>query len=78
MGLVIHRFKKFNLYVYNYTNPIIFISASDPDDACYKCITSFSSMILKQDDSVDTATLLRDTIPDISIKKIIVASENEA
>ena len=56
MKYVISRFKKFNLYAYNYEFATVFITANDPDDACYICITNFSSMILKQDNRSEEHT----------------------
>ncbi len=70
MSLVVSRFKKFKLYNYNLAYPIIFIDANDADEACYKCMHQFCSMILKQDDSKETVMLLKDALFDIRITKI--------
>ena len=70
MSLVISRFKKFKLYNYNLAYPIIFIDADNPDEACYKCLHQFCSMILKQDDSKETASLLKDALFDIRVLKV--------
>ena len=71
LSLVISRFKKFNLYNYNLERPIIFIEAENADEACYLCFHKFCAMILKQDDSKETVLLLKDTLHDMSIKKVI-------
>lgn len=70
MSLVISRFKKFKLYNYNFPYPIIFIDAHDADEACYKCMHQFCSMILKQDDTKDTVTLLKDALYDIRVTQV--------
>ncbi len=70
MSLVITRFKKFKLYNYNFAYPIVFIEATNADEACYKCLHQFCSTILKQDDSKETVLLLKDCLYDIRITKI--------
>lgn len=70
MSLAISRFKKFRLYNYNFEYPIIFIEANNADEACYKCMHQFCSMILKQDDSKETVAMLKDALNDIRITKI--------
>jgi hypothetical protein len=75
--LVISRLKKFNLFEYNTKNPIIFVQASDPDDACYKTIHNLATIIFKQNSSAETVELFNELKHDIKIKKVIIPNEEK-
>jgi hypothetical protein len=77
MLLVLTRLKGFNLQEFNDIEPIIFIEANDPDDACYKMVCRLSEILLKQDESVETAMLIRDALHDIRIIKAYCKDETK-
>ncbi len=70
LKLVLPRLKKFKLKEYNSETPIIFVQASDPDEACYRAIYNLTNMIIKQDSSKETLELLKELIYDIRVVKI--------
>jgi hypothetical protein len=72
LTLVISRLKKFRLNEYNSENPILFIQANDPDDACNKAICNLATIIFKQDNSIETIKFVRDLFYDIRIEKVYV------
>lgn len=49
----------YNLRDFNKPFTLIFIEASDPDDACYRTIHKIINMLLKQDNSISTRILCR-------------------
>jgi hypothetical protein len=75
MLLVLSRLKRFNLYEFNSLEPIIFVEAKDADDACYKMSCRYSEILLKQDESIETALLIRETLTDIKISKVYCKDE---
>lgn len=77
MTLVTGRLVKFRLQEFNSNNPSFFVEANDPDDACYFTICKFSEIILKQDESLETAKLLQQVIEDIRIKKVYCKDEKK-
>ena len=72
MTLVLARLKRFKLGEFNSQSPIIFIEASDPDDACYFAFCKFSEMLLKQD-----ALLIKSVQSDIRITKVFCKDEQK-
>ena len=72
LTLIIYQLTKFDLKEYNTAFPIVFVQASDPDGACYKAIYKLIQMILKQDNSLETATLCRRLKNDSRIIKAFV------
>lgn len=70
LRLILPRLKNFHLYQYNSQNPIVFIEAADPDDACYRATHELYHIIFKQDMSRKTIRLLADLIYDIRILKV--------
>lgn len=75
MTLVLPRMKRFNLGLFNYTFPIIFIDADNPDDACYLSYCKFSETILKQDESSETALFIKDVMNDMRIRRVYCKDE---
>lgn len=73
MALILSALKKFRLYEYNHEEAILFIEAHNPDEACYKAYFKLSEIVLKQNDSVETAQLLDELQNDFVIKKVWVA-----
>lgn len=74
---VLGRLKKFKLYEFNYAEPIIFVEAKNPDDACYKMVCKYSEILLKQDESIQTALLIRDTLLDLRVTKVYCKDETK-
>jgi len=70
LSLIINRLIRFNLHEYNSTQPIVFIEAADPDEACFKAIFNLIQIILKQDDSIQSRLLCRSIREDMRIIKI--------
>ena len=75
MSLVLTRLKKFNLHEFNYKFPKVFIEAQDPDDACYQAYCKFSEILLKQDESMETAVLIKEVFHDMRILKVYCKDE---
>lgn len=48
LTLVLGRLKKYKLREYNSINPIIFVPADDPDEACHQAYMGLSDKIIKQ------------------------------
>lgn len=61
---------KFNIREYNQPFVYIFISAKNPDDACYKILKDVISKILKKNDHVNTRVFCRLIRHNIRIDKI--------
>jgi hypothetical protein len=72
---MIKKLKKFNLYEYGSENPMIFIEATDPDDACNKVFYQLANILLKQDSSAETLSLIREMLFEIKITKIRIPDE---
>ena len=70
LSLIINRLIRFDLQEYDSTQPIVFIEASNPDDACFKAIFNLIQIILKQDSSIESRLLCRSIREDIRILKI--------
>tara|TARA_Y100001951_G_C11222235_1_gene229489 strand:- start:242 stop:442 length:201 start_codon:yes stop_codon:yes gene_type:complete len=62
--------KKFKLQKYNSSHPIIFVEASDPDEACWKATYNLMRMLLDQDDSAKTRMLCKEIKGDIRVIKV--------
>jgi len=75
MLLVLGRLKGFRLDEFNYPEPIIFLEAKSPDDACYRMVCKLSEILLKQDESVETAALIREILVDIRIIRVTCKDE---
>ena len=75
MTSVLPRLNRFRLKEFNHERPYIFVEADNPDDACYLGYCKLSEILLKQDESTETAILIKDIINDISIKKVICKDE---
>ena len=76
-SLVMGRLREFNLREFNSEYPILFTQAADPDEACYLTYCKFSEIILKQDDSVETALLIKSLTRDIRITKVYCKDEKK-
>jgi len=61
---------RFNLYEFHSPFTIIFIEASDPDDACNTASLRLMRMIMKQDDSIETRIVCRKIRKYLRIDKI--------
>jgi len=68
LSLVISRLRKISLKEFNSDNPIIFVEAENPDDACYKCYYKLAGLILQQEPEM--AGEMKDILADVSIKKM--------
>ena len=70
MTLVISRLKKFRLYEYNTSSPIVFVEADDPDGACFKATYQLIRIILDQDNSEETKEICKDIKTDMRVLKV--------
>ena len=70
LSLIINRLIRFDLQEYDSTQPIVFIAAANPDDACFKAIFNLIQIILKQDSSIEARLLCRSIREDVRILKI--------
>jgi len=70
MSGVFKRLKKFNLGPYSSINPIIFVEAADPDEACYKALFSLVKRILTIDSSPKIKRMCDNLHYDIKILKV--------
>lgn len=77
MTTALGQLKRFRLREFNCANPIIFIEADNPDDACYFMFCKFSEMLLRQDESIETAQLLKRIKHDIKITKVFCKGEKK-
>lgn len=75
MSRVLKRLKKFNLGPYNDVNPMIFVEAANPDEACHKAIASLTRRILVLDDSPKIMRMCNNLHYDIRITKVRNNSE---
>ncbi|MQF98246.1 MAG: hypothetical protein FI729_01775 [SAR202 cluster bacterium] len=71
LSLVISRLREFQLMEYNSAFPIVFMEASNPDDACFKAVYTLIQMILKQSNTVETRILCRSIKRDIRVIKAL-------
>ena len=76
-SLVMSRLRRFRLREFNSEYPMIFVEAANPDEACYLTFCKFSETILKQDDSLATALLIKDVMSDIRITKVYCKDEKK-
>jgi hypothetical protein len=67
LQMAIPRLKSFDLKEYAATRPILFVEAHNPDEACHKVMSSLISLILSQDDSLETKLLCKDIINDVRV-----------
>ena len=74
LTLVMPRLKEYTLEDYNSNNPIVFVEAEDPDDACYVASHKLVSKILKKDHSIETLNFAKEIMRDVRIIKIEVPS----
>lgn len=74
LTLVMPRLKEYTLEDYNSNNPIVFVEAEDPDDACYIASHKLVSKILKKDHSIETLNFAKEIMRDVRIIKIEVPS----
>ena len=72
LSQVITSLKEFELHEYNSERPLIFVEAKSPDDACHKAYFRLVAIILKQDSSKKTLSLINESLYDISISKVSV------
>ena len=72
LSLVINLLKEFELHEYNSERPIIFVEAKSPDDACHKAYYKLVAIILKQNSTKKTLSLINELLYDISISKVRV------
>lgn len=75
MNGVLPRLKKFRLKEFNDNFPNILIEAEDPDDACYSVYCKLSETLLKQEESVETAKLIKEISEQIRITKVYCKDE---
>jgi hypothetical protein len=75
MLMVLSRLKAFNLYEFNHPDTIIFLEAKNADDACYRLSCKFSELLLKQDESIETAELIKELVHDIRITEVVCKDE---
>jgi hypothetical protein len=76
-SLVMSRLREFKLREFNSEYPILFVEAADPDEACYLAYCKFSETVLKQDDSVETALLIKQLLLDIRITRAYCKDEKK-
>lgn len=70
LSSVILQLRNFKLETYNNAFPIIFVSASDPDDACHKALSNLATIIFKQDQSNETIKLFKELSYGIKILQL--------
>lgn len=64
--------KHLKLKKYNSPFPTIFVSAKDPDDACYKVIQNLINLLMEQDNSIDMRIVCRKIKRESKIDKIYI------
>ena len=72
---ILEQLKDFKLYEFKDETPIIFVEAPDPDEACYMTMCKFAEILLKQDESNETALLLYDVFFKLRIIKVFCKDE---
>jgi len=75
LRLVLPRLRNYKLHEYNYENPIVFVQGSDPDDACARAFNNLIGIILKQDMSPNTISLIKEISNDIRIIKVSIPDD---
>jgi|TARA_B100001939_G_C16727854_1_gene524102 hypothetical protein len=70
MTLIITRLSKYRIYEYNHNTPIIFVDASDPDEACFKAIYRLIKRVLDQDSSEEAKQICKDIKHDVRVTKV--------
>ena len=70
MTLVISRLKKYRIYEYNASAPIVFLEASNPDEACFKALYGLIKRILDQDSSAEAKEICEDIKQDVRVVKV--------
>lgn len=61
---------RFDLYEFHSPFTILFIEASDPDDACNTAALRLMRMIMKQDNSIETRIICRKIRRNLRIDKV--------
>lgn len=64
--------KHLNLNKYSSPFPTIFISAKDPDDACFTIIHNLINLIMKQDQSINMRLICKKIRKECKIDKIYI------
>lgn len=78
LRLVIGRLQRYNLYEYNSNNPIIFVKADNPDEACHKAYLGLSSLIIKGSrKNKKTLEFIREILDDVRVLTARVADETQ-
>ena len=82
LRLVLGRLKKYKLGEYNHNEPIIFVSCSDPDEACHKAYmglhNKITSKALKNTDLINQTTILhfsKEILEDVRVLHVGLANE---
>ena len=76
LEIVMGRINKYKLYEFNTVSPIIFITADDPDDACFKVSAKLAKILLKQNkQNKKTLTFVKEILDDIKIKRVEESNE---
>jgi len=71
LALVRSKIRHYDIKAYNCENTIMFVEASDPDDACYKAIHEIARNIINKDHSMSTLIFVKDLLYDIKVVKVI-------
>ena len=78
LELVIGRIAKYKLYEFNSVDPIIFVTADDPDGACFRANAKLASIIMKQrKKNKASLNFIKDILDDVKIKRIEEANETK-
>ena len=72
LSLVINDLTKFKLHQYNSAFPILFVEASNPDEACFKATYNLLQIVMSQDSSIEARLLCRQIKHDIRVIKVEV------
>jgi hypothetical protein len=75
MTNVLGMLRRFRLGEFNSQYPILFIESNDPDEACYFTYCKLSEILLKQNESIETAKLIGIVHDDLRIKKVYCKDE---
>ena len=84
LTLILGRLKKYKLNEYGYNNPIIFVPANNPDEACYEAYMGLSDKIIKQGlkktngyHDISILEFTRDLMYDVRVIHVGVANEKK-
>ena len=78
LELVMGRIAKYKLYEFNSVDPIIFVTADDPDGACFRACAKLANVIIKQrKKNKATLKFIKEVLDDIKIKRIREANETK-